>query len=268
MSLDLVHVDRGRTDLLGHDDAVARGARMVRRGIALEHWLVLDEHFLVGAETAGGDHDGLGVDRVGLAVLGGELDARNGAVLVRHDVGDAGVRADVELAVLGGLPEGADHFGTDGRTVVRTVGAVVLGAARAAHHVEVAAEGHEPGERVLGVRAERADEFGIVDVVTALHRVGDELFDRVGNAVALLLGRFSRVEAAFGAKRVAAHHRHLFEDDHLLARVMERHGRGKAGTARTDHDNVGRVVGGPDTAHGGRKRGNNQKFFHVHSPYN
>ena len=102
VSLDLVHVDRGRTDLLGHDDAVARGARMVRRGIALEHGLVLDEHFLVGAETAGGDHDGLGVDRVGLAVLGGELDARNGAVLARHDVGDAGVRADVDLAVLRG----------------------------------------------------------------------------------------------------------------------------------------------------------------------
>ena len=141
---------------------------------------------------------------------------------------------------------------------MRTVGAVVLGAAGAADHVKVAAEGHEPGERVLGVRAERAHEFGIVDVVTALHRVGDELFDRVGNAVALLLGRFSRVEAAFGAKRVAADHRHLFEYDHLLARVMERNGGGK-----TDHDDVGRVVGSPNAAHGGRKRGNNQKLLHF-----
>ena len=139
MRLNLLHIHERCAGVFGKDNAVTRCAGLIGRRIALEFGLILDEHILIGAEAAGGEHHGLGINRIDLAVLGRGFDARYTAVL-HNDFGSARLRADVHLAVFSGLPEHTDDFRADGGAVCRTVSAGILGAARAPNGIEVSTQ--------------------------------------------------------------------------------------------------------------------------------
>ena len=95
MDLDLVHVHGARADGHGHVDALALRARRIGGHKACQIGLILHDHVEVGAETAGGQNDGLGVDGDGCAVLVGGLDAHGCAVGVGQDLVGGGVEQDL-----------------------------------------------------------------------------------------------------------------------------------------------------------------------------
>ena len=61
VNLDLIHIDGIRAHRLGHGDALALRARGVGGHEAGQLGLVFDDHLKIRAETAGGEHNGLGV---------------------------------------------------------------------------------------------------------------------------------------------------------------------------------------------------------------
>ena len=89
------------------------------------------------------------------------------------------------------------------------------------------------------MRRQRAHQRRVIEVVAALHRIGIELIDRVGDAGLFLLRRFRGIDAAFGTHCIAADHRHLFQNHHFAAKVVERNGCGKSRSAGTNHDGIG-----------------------------
>ena len=262
MRLDFGHVDERGAGLFGDDDAVTRGAGVVRRGEALEAGNVLRDEVVVAGEAARGVHHGLGVDLVG-TVLALDDETRYGTLAVLRDFNGLRVHAHVDLTGLGGRVERTDDFRTHKGAARRTVRAGLRGAGHQAHVAEVAAERKKPIHGGAGIVHERADEFGIVLPVTALHRVGEHDFGAVLRALGLLKRRAAGVQTARGADGVAAGHRHLFNDDHLGAEVVSLNGGGKAGTAGADHDDVGRdVFSGGSDAEGGAKSGGKKQFLH------
>ena len=267
--LDFGHVDELGTGLFSEKEAVARGARMVRRGEALQTGHVLGDEVVVGTEAAGGVNDGLGVDRVGAVLLVRDLDARDLAVL-HEDLRGLRVHAHVDLAGLGGIVEGLDDFRTDECAAGRAVRAGLGGAGHQADVAQVAAEGEEPFDGAGSAGNERADEFGIVLPVTALHRVEVGDFNGVLRALGLLQGRAGSIETACGTNRVAAGHAHLFNDDDLGAEVGGFHCGGKACAARADHGDVdGDVFGSLNAgnAEGGGDSSGNQNLLHGKFSY-
>ena len=86
---------------------------------------------------------------------------------------------------------------------------------------------------------QRAHQRRVIEVVAALHRIGIELIDRVGDAGLFLLRRFRGIDAAFSTHCIAADHRHFFQNHHFAAEVMERNGCGKARSAGANHNGIG-----------------------------
>ena len=269
VGLDFRHVDELSADLFGKDDAFTLGARMVRRGEALQAGHVLGDELVVGAEAAGRIDDGLGVDRVGAVLLALDLNARDLAV-VGEDLRGFSVHAHVDLAVLGGRVERADDFRADEGAAGRTMGAGLGGAGEQADVTKVAAESEEPFDGGTRTRDERANEFGIVLPVTALHRVVVGDFKGVLNTLGGLERRARGVEAAGCADRVAARHGHLFNNDDLGAEVGRFDGGGKARAARADHGDVdGDVFSGLNAGNaegGGHGRGKKNLLHFECSP--
>ena len=266
MRLDLFHLRDLSADILGHFNGFARGARVVRRGKALELRNVLRDEFVVGAEAAGGVNDSLGRHRV-RAVLTLHLDARDAAGLVGDEFFSLRVRADVDVTGLGSRVKRADHFRADERAAGRTVRARERGAGHEADVAKVAAQGEEPFNGGSRLFSERTNERRVVEPVTALHRVVVHDFDGVLSSFAALCSlkrRAGSVEAARRTDRVAADHGHLFEDDNLGAEVRGLDGSRKAGSASTDDGDVnGDVFSGVDAAHAGGNGGRNQNLLHM-----
>ena len=74
--------------------------------------------------------------------------------------------------------------------------------------------------------------------MTALHRINEELIDRIRNPGLFLLLSFRSIETALGAVGIAADVGHFFQHHHLAAQVVQRHRRRQARAARTDHHHV------------------------------
>ncbi len=192
----------------------------------------------VGAEAARSENDGLRINCF-LALGRLHLDARNLAVL-HDDVDDLVVLADVNLVGIGLLEKHAKNFRADSRTVAGTMTAGDgLSAAAPFSEAEVGAEVHEPFFGVAGVFGERLKESGIVEVVSALHRVVVEnLRTVVCNACSKLLLGACSVHPARSEIGIAPEVGHLLEhDDARSASLSEDCGR-EARAARTDNDDI------------------------------
>ena len=98
------------------------------------------------------------------------------------------------------------------------------------------------------MRRQRAHQRRVIEVVAALHRIGIELIDRVGDAGLFLLRRFRGIDAALGTHCIAADHRHLFQNHHFAPKVVERNGCGKSSSAGTNHDGIGIGKSGNESA--------------------
>ena len=263
VGLNFRQIHEGCADLFGQKQAVARGTRMVRGGKALQTRNDLGNEGIVGTEAAVGVHHGLGVNRVDLAVFKVlHLDADHCTLLVLDEVDNLAFGSQIDLTGLNSVIESLHDFGADSCATRGTVAALVGSAAHEAHVVEVTAELNQPLHSGVGILSENLDEFGVVLVVTTLHRVLVHLFDAVLDAELGLLRGFSRIDAARGADRVAADKRHLFKNDHLGSKIVRRNGSRHTGTARTDHDDVG-VLSSLSRTEGCGKHGSNYEFLHY-----
>ena len=246
IGLDLFHVDGGGAHFFGHEDAVALRAGQVRRLEALAvEGIELGAQRHVRAEAARRDDDALlGVHLMSLAVDHG-LDARDAAVLVTHEFGDARFGEDRNLALRRRLDELIDEFRA--RRALRNEGALHGVASEVEEIVFLEFDADrvaQPQGRRQGVFDENAHDGRVTQHVAALHRVLKVLFDAVLDAELLLHpvvgGRVFRARD----EGVAAERRHLFEHHDLRACVVRRDGGGEARAARTDHDHVVAVLFG------------------------
>ena len=97
----------------------------------LELRIDLDKHGLVGAETAGCNHDSLSVDGAKFTSFIFVLNAGNFAVFYEELLN---VGANVNVFVLRGFSKCSNHVSTDEATACRTVSAFVGGTG---HHTDV-----------------------------------------------------------------------------------------------------------------------------------
>ena len=236
VGLDLGHIDQLGTGLFSHDHAVAGSARLVRRGEALQTRNVVSNHLVVRAETAGRDHNSLGVDHV-FTFRTLHLDTGSGTLGVLQDLFGLRVHTDVNLAVFSSRVKRANHFRANEVAAGRAMRTGLGGTGHQTDVMEVTAEGEQPVNGILGVVSEHADEFRIVLPVAALHRVEEHDFGGVINPLSLLQRRGSSVQAAGSAGGVAARESHLFDDDHLGAKIVGFNSSSQTSTAGTDdHD--------------------------------
>ena len=125
------------------------------------------------------------------------------------------VLEDFDLVGLESGGQNAKNFRPDGGAVAGTVATRHgLAAAASLAEAELGAEIDKPFLRISCVFRERLQKRGVVEVVTAFHRVLVEDFRTVvRDAACDLLLRARRVHAARGEVGVAADVGHLFEDD-------------------------------------------------------
>ena len=262
MNLDLFDVREGCADLFGKVKAFAECTGMVRGREAFEFGAVLFNHGVVCTEAACGQHDRLGVDGFG-SLCRLDLDAGDRAVL-HQNVDDLMVLEDFDLVGLESGGQNAKNFRPDGGAVAGAVTARNgLTATAALAEAELGAEIDKPFLRISCVFRERLQERGIVEVVTAFHRVLIEDFRTVvRDAACDLLLRARCVHASRGEVGVAADVGHLFEDDDARAGLLGHDGGGETCTARADNDDVkglGERNGCEESEHGARNKG-----FSVH----
>ena len=204
MNLDLFDVREGCADLFGKVKAFAECTGMVRGREAFEFGAVLFNHGVVCTEAACGQHDRLGVDGFG-SLCRLDLDAGDRAVL-HQNVDDLMVLEDFDLVGLESGGQNAKNFRPDGGAVTGAVTARNgLTATAALAEAELGAEIDKPFLRISCVFRERLQERGIVEVVTAFHRVLIEDFRTVvRDAACDLLLRARCVHASRGEVGVAA----------------------------------------------------------------
>ena len=141
----------------------------------------------IGAETACGDNDGLGIHGDGQSAAVQALDAGNGAVFVEQDMlgGTLGNDADL-VGVLGDVI--AERVGVAAAAVLGVVVAALTKRARgrADLHAEGATQVLEPLHRLQGVFGHELHELGVRHVVAAFHGDPIELLNGVLDALLFL----------------------------------------------------------------------------------
>ena len=125
MHLNLVDVHRVGADGLGKQDAVARCAGLVGGDGVEQLGAVLGEHFMVGAEAAGGHNDSLGVvSDAGTRAQVGGAHAAHGTAVVDEELVGAHLRHGGNVALLALLTHVAHEVGTHGLAVLGTMDAL------------------------------------------------------------------------------------------------------------------------------------------------
>ena len=255
MKLDLVHVDRRGAHRLGHHDTVAGGAGMVGSNGVGEAGIEAAHQIEVGTESAGGEDDGLGVDRVVMgAVLGLDTDSR---AILHQDLGGGGIQHDLDALLLGLFAELGDEVASDRASVLGRMQILMGGTAGGGNLGQRRADGFQPFHGFGAVLRQGGDQGAVVQLVAAVHGVLDELlYAAVGDAGGFLELGIGTVHAAGGLQAVAADHGHLFKDEDLRPFLGGANGRRQTGAAGPDDHNVTVEGHGCFLRRGGRFVGN------------
>ena len=247
MELDLLDVYQIGSHGLSHDDAVAHDAGSAGGDRAEQVGTITDDHLLVVAETARGQHDGLRMDRIdGRVALGHHADH---SAVDSHELRGRCVIVYGDLQLGESVQEARHQEGAHAGAVLGRVDAPVGGAAGEGHLRQRRADGVEPVNGPGGHLRHHRHESAVVDVVAGLHRVLHEYLHGVLDSLLGLIMGLGRVHTAGGLGGVAAHIGHFLQDDDILAGLLGLDGGRHARAAGSDHDDIHfhRLVGA-DTA--------------------
>ena len=175
MDLDLVHIHGVGTDGGCHLNALALSASGIGGHEALQLRLVLGDHVQVCAETASGQHNGLGIDGDGLTGSTGSLHAHSSAVGVGQDLGSGGVQQSLHTSLVAVLLQQRNHVRANGNGLAVAVHGAVDAldgcAAEAGHAVQSDAVLVQPVDGVGTVGAQSLHQLRVIQTLAADHGV-------------------------------------------------------------------------------------------------
>ena len=175
VDLDLIHIHGVGTDGGCHLNALALSAGSVGGHEALQLRLVLNDHVQVCAETAGSQHNSLGIDGDGLTGSTGSLHAHSSAVGVGQDLGSGGVQQSLHTSLVAVLLQQRNHVRTDGNGLAVAVHGAMDAldgcAAEAGHAVQSDAVLVQPVDGVGTVGAQSLHQLRVIQTLAADHGV-------------------------------------------------------------------------------------------------
>ena len=235
MELDLIDINQICADCLSHQDTVAGDTGRTGRNRTLQVVTIFHDHVFVVPETACRKYDRIRIDRVeGRRALG--LDADHCA-FQSDQVRRLGVIHDIHVKLIQFLQESRHKICADARAVFGRMDTRIGCTAREGHLRKRCSDGIKPVDPFCGILSHGGDKVYVIDVVAALHRVFDKLFDAVLNALLSLIMSFSRIHAAGCFRRISSGIRHLLKKDYVFTALCCLDCSSHAGAAGTyDHD--------------------------------
>ena len=169
MQLDLIQVPGGSTNRGGHYQTISGSAGGVGGDGTGQTGLVLNDHVHIGTEAAGGQHYGLGVDRIHrVGGFGGDA----GNCTVRYiQSGGLGVVHYGDVHLVQHIQEGSDQVSPYTIAVRRRVDPGYGSTAGESQLRQGGTNGIQPVDTVGGILGECLHQGGIVDAFAANHGV-------------------------------------------------------------------------------------------------
>ena len=242
-ALNIVHADGQPVDVLDIAKHFARRARLIRRVELGETRIEETAHFGVGRITAGRRNNALyGAPVLFLAVYF-HLNAQNapGRRIFTNDARHLVTGKNFQTDFLG--------VGNAGLDVVASALSFRIAAARPQTAVNLIDAGTEDDADLLqpfhafgSAARQNLNECRIGAVVARRQRLFGMKFGRILHAGRLRILGDGGVQPAARNHGVASGKRHFFEHDRLGAELFGRNARGQSGPARTDHDDVPRLI--------------------------